>query len=180
MPVSKEKKERERLPDDAATAAAVKAALFMTSFGLGGLEGPEAADSQTGGQSDRQTDGGTDRRSFSGGFCTSAFLPSLQVDNFSESREKRGKSHKKRRPESGRRKATNDGRPRPANKCKKSRSNRRMFHVSFHARPQRPGRGLLNGHFPRGRCRVGAYRPTCRQSACTMALSSVTALDTRP
>ena len=76
-----QREERECLPDDAAAAAKAKAALFMTLFGLGGLEVPEAADRQTGGraadgQSRRQTDGGTDRRSFSGGFCTSLSLPS--------------------------------------------------------------------------------------------------------
>ena len=98
LSLSKEKKERERLPDDAAAAAAVKAALFMTSFGLGGLEGPDPrggrqSDGQTGGRADGQT---LFLRRFLH-LCLPRFLPSLQVDNFSESREKRGKSHKKRR-----------------------------------------------------------------------------------
>ena len=125
LSLSKEKKERERLPDDAAAAAAVKAALFMTSFGLGGLEGPDPrggrqSDGQTGGRAGAgrtggQTDSRTDRRSFSGGFCTSAFLGSslLYKSTTFPSLEKSAANHTKSggSVESGRRKATNDGRP---------------------------------------------------------------------
>lgn len=102
-----QREERERLPDD--VTAKAEAALFMTLFGLGGLEGPEAADRQTGGREGGHADGQSDRqtrRSFSGGFCTSAFFTSRQLFRVSrKARQIRQKSGWK-----GKWKATNDGR----------------------------------------------------------------------
>ena len=113
LPFSKEREEREchppSLPYDAAAAEQEEAALFMTLFGLGGLEGPEAkggrqTDRQAGGKADGEADSRADRQtdrrsSFSGIFCTSAFLPSflLYKSTTFPSLEKSAANHTKKR-----------------------------------------------------------------------------------